>query len=126
MPRYEVRLLQTVDAADDPVEAVDKFIMATVNSGMRALMYRVQDLDNDPAGSDLRYVQNRTSYTIWEAADLYGVDLGDDEDDEVDDDEEGIPTDPQPIVAEWTTGDRTEDPEPYTDDSDSVVNVDTD
>lgn len=87
MPRYEIRLMQTFDA-DDPVAAVERFIASIVDNGLRTFMYRVQDLDSDPNGSDLRYVQNRTALTIWEAADLYGVDIDLDSDDDDDDDDD--------------------------------------
>jgi hypothetical protein len=104
--------MQTIES-DDPVEAVEEFIGSIVDNGLRTFMYRVQDLDKDPTGSDLRYVQNRAAFTIWEAADMYGVDLseGDEFEDDEDDDED-VEEFIAPVIDE--------------EDDDSVVNIPSD
>jgi hypothetical protein len=121
MSRYEVRLLQSLEA-DSPIEAAEAFIEAIVDNGLRTFLLRTQDMDNDPEGDNIVLVSNRTAFSLSEAAAMYGVDLtefgiDDDEDEDEDDDElDSVPTDPQPIVAEWETPD----------DDDSVVNIPSD
>lgn len=80
---YEVRLLMEVPATD-PVNAVEAFTRTISNEGFAVFMYRVQDLDDDPAGLDIVMVQDGRAMSLYEAAQQYDLvdELGLDDEDE--------------------------------------------
>jgi hypothetical protein len=86
--KYEVRLLMEVEA-DNPYSAVDGFIGALVQDGFKIFMYRVQDLDGDPLGLDPVFIQNGELMSLNQAADRYGISLGEEDDEDDDEDQYG-------------------------------------